>query len=156
MANVKVTEMRKILLVVLLIHSNSVFSNNCIEDLRNQHSNDGVEEIKEFPDLNGDKVLETIVLLRGSMTSRYGVIYIKDQAGCYTEIYSGSENVGIGTLPDLFLDNNRIKNNSLNGFLILRDSSWDGNNVSIIWYAFDKDRNRYREIFTTIQNNWFN
>ena len=147
--------MKNILLFILIINSSYAYSKGCIENLKDRHCNDGVEEIKKYDDLNNDNVPETLVLLRGSMTLRYGVIYKKSKLGCYEELYSGSENVGITELPETFNHNGRIKNNTLNGYKILRDSSWDGSEVSIILYAYDKNQKRYREILTTTQYNWF-
>lgn len=101
---------------LLLFLASLTYAGECVSDLRGKHSDDGIEEIGDFADLNGDGVAEKIVFMRGSMRARYAVIYQESAKGCYTELYSGSENVVQGAVPEAFHGTNRIEKDEFDGY----------------------------------------
>ena len=94
-------------------------------------------------------------MVTGSMVSRYGLIYEKSPEDCFQLLYSGSENVGVSSVPNGLEHKNRIKNGYYYGYKLLRDSSWGQNMLSIQYYAYDSKTKQYRAIYTTTSPNWF-
>jgi len=146
--------MKSATVLILTFLSSVAFGSDCVSDLKGKHSDDGIIKISDFDDLNGDGTPETIVLLNGDNRAAYGVIYTKGANSCFKQIYSGSENVTVSKAPDLFQNTNWVKDDRLNGFRLLRDSSWGQDTISITYYGFDAGRGMYREIFSTNEYAW--